>query len=343
MFHFPLMRLALAVAAATASLSADTVNLKNGDRITGSILDSDDKTITVKTEYAGDVKIQRAQVASLTSERELNITRPDSKPVKAKLSETEPSAFVAVRDDAAQRAWEREQERIANPRWNDFWRGFVTLSLANASGNARTTTIATAASASRQAGKDKMSLYFNQVYATQSTTEPRGATANRISGGYRIDRDFSPKFFAFGTTDFDYDKFLSLDLRSVLGGGLGYHIWKKPNGFLDVGGGGVWNREKFADGLVRNSGEVLAYQELGFVAFKKLKLSEKISLYPNLTETGEYRLNADLNASLPIFRWLEWNFGVNNRYLSNPPAGRRSNDILTTTGIRLTFDQSARR
>lgn len=335
-------KLAALMGILAASAFADQISLKNGDRITGSILNSDDKTITVKTTYAGEVKISRAEIANLTSEAELVVTRKDEKPVKTKLSETEPAAFVAVRDDAAQRAWEREQERINNPRLNDFWRGFVSVALANASGNARTTTIATSASASRQAGKNKMGLYFNQVYATQSTTEPRGQTANRISGGYRIDRTFSPKLFVFGTTDFDYDKFLSLDLRSVLGGGLGYHVWKNPNGFLDFGGGGVWNREKFAEGLLRNSGEILAYQEFGYVAFKKLKLSEKISIYPNLTTTGEYRLNADLNASLPIFKWLEWNFGINNRYLTNPPAGRKTNDILTTTGIRLTFDQTAR-
>lgn len=337
LFEFAAVTVALAAGAA-----ADTVSLKNGDRITGSILNSDEKTITVKTTYAGDVKIERAQIAALSSETELNLTRADEKPVKAKLSQTEPTAFVAVRNDAAQQAWEREQERLNNPRLNDFWQGFVGFSLANASGNARTTTIATAASATRQAGKNKMGLYFNQVYATQSTTEPRGQTANRISGGYRIDRDLSPKMFVFATTDFDYDKFLSLDLRSVLGGGLGYHVWKRPNSFFDVGGGGVWNREKFADGLVRNSAEILAYQEFGYLAFNRLKLSEKVSFYPNLTQTGEYRLNVDLNASLPIFKWLEWTFGVNNRYLSNPPVGRKTNDLLTTTGVRLTFDQSAR-
>ena len=83
-----------------------------------------------------------------------------------------------------------------------------------------------------------MGLYFNQLYASQSTTQPTGETANRISGGYRIDRDLAPKLFVFGTADFDYDKFLSLDLRSVLGGGLGFHAWKSKNGFFDVGAGG---------------------------------------------------------------------------------------------------------
>lgn len=323
-------------------LPADQVNLKNGDRITGSILTSDDKVITLKTVYAGEIKINRSEIATLSSDAELFVTRKDEKPAKAKLAQTEPTAFVSVRDEASQRAWEREQERLNNPRLNDFWTGFVSLALANASGNAKTTTVATAASATRMAGKNKMSLYFNQVYATQSTTEPAGQTANRISGGYRIDRGWSPKLFVFGTTDFDYDKFLSLDLRSVLGGGLGYHAWKSANGFFDAGAGGVWNREKFSSGLVRNSSELLLYEEFGYVILNRLKLNEKVSFYPNLSNTGEYRLNFDFNGSLPLYKWLEWNFGVNNRYLSDPPTGRKSNDILTTTGIRFSFDQTKR-
>lgn len=323
-------------------LSADQVSLKNGDRITGVILTSDDKVITVKTAYAGEIKINRSDIATLTSEAELFVTRKDEKPAKAKLTQTEPAAFVAVRDEASQKAWEREQERLNNPRLNDFWAGFVSLTLANASGNAKTTTVATAGSATRLAGKNKMSLYFNQVYATQSTTEPRGQTANRISGGYRIDRNLSPKLFVFGTTDFDYDKFLSLDLRSVLGGGVGYHAWKSADSFFDAGAGGVWNREKFSDGLVRNSSELLSYEEFGYVVFNRLKLNEKVSFYTNLSDAGEYRLNFDFNGSLPLYKWLEWNFGVNNRYLSNPPIGRESNDILTTTGIRFSFDQTKR-
>lgn len=340
--HPNAMRLFTLLGVFAPVLLADQINLKNGDRITGSILNSDDKTITLKTSYAGEIKISRSDIASLSTDGELFVTRKDEQAAKVKLTESEPAAFAAIRDEASQRAWERAQERIEHPRLNDFWTGYVSLALANASGNAKTTTIATSAAAERAAGKNKMALYFNQVYATQSTIEPRGQTANRISGGYRIDRDVSPKLFVFGTTDFDYDKFLSLDLRSVLGGGLGYHAWKRRNGFLDAGAGAVWNREKFADGLLRNSSEVLVYEEFGYVVFNRLKLSEKVVIYPNLSAPGDFRLNFDFNGSLPLYKWLEWNFGVNNRYLTNPPTGRKSNDILTTTGIRFSFDQTRR-
>jgi putative salt-induced outer membrane protein YdiY len=336
---------------------ADQITLKNGDKLTGKITTSDASTLTLKTEYAGDVKIKRDSIASITAEEPLNVQLADRTiigsvapaPEADKVTIQAPGAdavtaplaeVAAFRDDPAQRAYERELERNLNPRLNDFWQGFFSFSMAGASGNADTATYSTSMAASRAAGKNKMALYFNQVYATQSTAAPTGATANRISGGYRIDRDVSRRLFVFGTTDYDYDQFLDLDLRSVLGGGLGLKVWKAERGFLDIGSGGVFNREKFGSGLIRKAGELLINEELGLKVNSRLKLSQRLSLYPNLSDTGQYRFNFDTGASMPVFGWLEWNIGFSSRFLSNPPPGRQRSDLLYTTGIRLSFDQT---
>ena len=52
-----------------ASALGDQVTLKNGDRLTGTIVKSDDKmeTLLVKTEFAGDVKVKWDAVASIAT------------------------------------------------------------------------------------------------------------------------------------------------------------------------------------------------------------------------------------------------------------------------------------
>ena len=70
----------------------------------------------------------------------------------------------------------------------------------------------------------------------------------------------SSRFFVNGFNDYDYDRFQNLDLRFVLGGGLGYMAWKGERGRLDILGGGAYNREKFSPvapdpPFSRNSGE----------------------------------------------------------------------------------------
>ncbi|PYV42937.1 MAG: hypothetical protein DMG06_12465 [Acidobacteria bacterium] len=38
-----------------------------------------------------------------------------------------------------------------------------------------------------------------------------------------------------------------------------------------------------------------------------------------------------------INRWLGWQLTLSDRYLSNPVPGTKKNDVLLTTGLRLTF------
>lgn len=331
---------------------ADTVTLANGDRISGKILKTDGAAVVVKTTYAGEVKIDLSAVTALTTDEPLNVVLKSGQTARGKLALSDGQLRVdngspakladvaAIRDDAAQKAWQREDERLHHPKLLDFWAGALTFGLAEASGNSTSTTFNTSAAVSRAAGKNKLSLYFNQVYATQSTTLPYGETANRIGAGVSLNRDVSSKLYVFGTNDYDYDKFLGLDLRSVFGGGLGYHAWKSARGTLDVGGGGDYNHEKYDTGLSHNSAEVLITEELSLKLLAKLKLHERSALYPNLSDTGQYRFDFDTTASMPIYKFLEWNFGVSDRYQSNPLALHKANDILFTTGVRVSFDQT---
>lgn len=347
--------------AALCALRADVVLFSNGDRVSGQVISADARSVVIKTPYAGELKIDRGAVTEIRVENPMYVTLAEGAVIVSKVETGEktvrliqpdglvksvsPAEITALRNEAAQRSYEREEERWKHPRFNDFWRGSMTFSIANTSGNAKTATVSTAANAVREAGKNVLALNFSQIYATQSTTEPFGATANRISGSIRADRRANGRLFLYGINSYDYDRFLSLDLRSVFGGGLGYKPWVSRRGTLEVSGGGNWNREKFSreEGpLVRNSGEVAAGQELTLLLLSRLKLFERAGFFPNLTNRGEYRINFDANAAVPVMKWLEWTVGVNDRYLSNPLPGKKKNDIAITMGVRVSFDQTQR-
>lgn len=54
------------------------------------------------------------------------------------------------------------------------------------------------------------------------------------------------KWFVLGFTDFEYNAFQHLDLRNVLGGGLGYHLVETEKTTLDLFGGGDFEQECFS-------------------------------------------------------------------------------------------------
>ena len=56
-----------------------------------------------------------------------------------------------------------------------------------------------------------------------------------------------------------------------------------------------------------------------------------------MSETGEFRLQFDTSLTSQLYQWLGWHVTVSDRFLSNPVPGREKNDVLLTTGVRVSF------
>ena len=59
--------------------------------------------------------------------------------------------------------------------------------------------------------------------------------------------------------------------------------------------------------------------------------------FVNLSDTGSYRVNFDLATVTALKKWLAWRVAISDRFLSNPVEGNQRNDLLISTGLRLTF------
>ncbi len=191
----------------------------------------------------------------------------------------------------------------------------------------------------RATPRDKISLYATAIKANARSKSASliEDTANAIRGGGRYDLNLTSRSFAFGFSDLEFDEFQKLDLRMVLGGGAGWHAIKNDRTVFDVFGGGAYNKEYFSTGLKRSSGEALAGEELSHKLSARSLLKQRLVVFPNLNQTGEYRMNFDTSMVTSLNRWLIWQVTFSDCYLSNPVPGAKSNDVLLTTGIRLTL------
>src|ERR1700747_710676 len=218
-------------------LLADQVTLKNGDRLSGVIVKSDDdaKTLLIKTELAGDVTIKWDAITAIMSTQPLHVVLSDGRVIVGRVTTSDGTleiatdggtvpaahdAVKAIRDNATQ----AEIDRLQHPRLLDYWSGLFDLGLSLTEGNSSTSALTIAGKASRVAPKNKFTLYYTQVYARDSNQSPARTIANSIHGGVRDDFDLTEKLYVFGFTDFDEDALQNLDLRNVLGGGLGSHV-----------------------------------------------------------------------------------------------------------------------
>jgi putative salt-induced outer membrane protein YdiY len=336
-----------------AAAAADQVTLKNGDRLTGTVVRSDEKKLLFKTEYAGEVSIDWTAVETISSSEPLHLLLKDGQAVvgtvttqdgalrvqtkETGLVTTDKAAVQAIRSVPEQASYEESIERLRNPRLLDLWTGFLDTGLATTRGNAETTTINLTMNAARVTPRDKISTYFTSLYATNSTTGESIATAKAIRGGIKYEMNINEKLFGFGFTDLEFDEFQRLDLRFVSGGGLGYHVIKNESTMLDLFTGGSLNKEFFSTGINRTAGEILFGDEFNYKVLRGTSIRQRAVIFPNISETGAYRITFDLGTVTAINKWLGWQFTISDRYLSNPPPGTRKNDILITTGLRLTF------
>ena len=333
---------------AGAALAADQVVLTNGDTITGAIVKKDGGKLTIKSEFLGEVTMPWSAVKSIRSDAELSVVLPSGETVKGKIAssgdqlqiaagggtKTAPLAAVAALRDAGE---QHTFERLLHPGILDLWNGNFDMGLSLARGNALSDALTTAFTAGRSTRTDKIMLYFNQIYGTARVNNVTSTIASAVRGGWKYNRNVSPRMFLTGFNDYEHDRFQNLNIRFVAGGGAGVHAVKSERSQLDFDAGVDYQREDFLNGLNRNSAEANFGDNLFYKVSKATTVTQAMRLFTNLSDTGSYRLNFDLGANTVLKKWLGWHVTASDRFLSNPVQGRQRNDLLVSTGFRLSF------
>ena len=332
---------------ASIPVSGDQVTLKNGDVISGDILKKDGGTLTMKSEFMGEVNIPWTAITSVKSSNALYVTVPAAKDVNGKVT-TEgntvevqtPSTTVSAPIGQVSRmrnaAEQQRYEKLLQPNWLELWNGYADLGFSLVRGNSHTDTLTTAFSANRATTNDKTSLFLNQIYSTGTIGGVTGPTANAIRGGISYDHNINARWFWTVFNTDEYDTFQDLNFRGVGGGDIGYHAIKTEKTVLDLLFGGNYTHESFSNGLTRNLGEINVGDDFSHKVTGITSLTQSLRFY-EAPSSGEYRFAFDAGAATTIHKWLSWQVTVSDRYLSAPVTGRKNNDILLTTGLRASF------
>ena len=333
-----------------ALLFADQIVLKNGDRLTGTIEKSDDKTLLIKTEFAGEVTVKWPAVQEINSTQTLHVSLSDGKTVVGTVTTSDGNLAVATSNagtvtepiaNVTKLFGEAEQaayEKSLHPGLLEGWKGGANVGFGLTRGNSQTMGLDIAFTADRKTLHDHLGLYTNSVYATNDTPGATPATtANAVQGGIRYDHDFTPRLFAYVGADFQTDALQTLDLRSVFGGGLGVHVIQNNRTTLDLLGGVNYTREKYSLLPSRSFAAASLGEELSHKIGMNTLLTQKLYFFPDFNDTSEYRATFNFGTVTKISKWLGWQNAFGDIYVTNPPAGAKQNDILLTTGLNFSF------
>ena len=346
--------LLLVLTCGAPALFADQVVLKNGDRLTGTIEKSDDKALVIKTEFTGEVTVQWAAIQEIKSDQPLHVgfkngqtavgsvTSRDGKlEVATKVNgsvEAPKDTVVVMRSDSEQQAWEKAQ----HPGFLQGWNAGINVGFGLTGGNSETKNLALAFTGVRTGLHDKLSMYAGSIYATSQTSTPN-VTANSNKGGVRYDRDITPRLFTFVNADLSMDALQDLNIRALAGLGLGFHAIKSDATTLDILGGVNYTHENYTQEgvlpphLIHNFVAATVGDTFMHKISKSTVITQDAYFFPNFNSAGDYRTTFDFGTVTKFSKWLGWQNAFGNVYVTNPPVGKKKDDVVFTTGLNITF------
>ena len=337
---------------------ADQITLKNGDHLSGTVVKSDGKTLVLHTDAAGDITIKFDAIDQISTEQELHVGLKDGKTAvgavttsdgKLEVASKSGGTVEAPKEEVAMIRGEKEQaayDKSLHPGLLHGWNGGINVGFALARGNSQTENLAVAFNAIHPTLNDKITMYTSSIYTKNDLASP-STVANVAQGGIRYDHDLNPRLFWFAGADFMADALQGLNLRSVGSTGLGFHAIKNERTVLDFMAGGTFTNENYTETnptappptrkLVHNFGGLTLGEELMHKLGESTVLSQKLAFFPNLTDTGQYRGTFDLGTVTKLNKWLGWQNQFGDVYVSNPPPGKKKNDVIFTTGLNISF------
>jgi putative salt-induced outer membrane protein len=306
---------------------ADQVVLKNGDHLSGRVVEQNGESVALETDYAGAIKIAASHVDKVL----LDASAAAESPVPARA--VEPAENHKPTPKAA------EPKRLLGGRYYglaDGWSGNANIGFSYTAGNSGNTTMTTGLRAVKSGGVDNLTIYARSLWNSNRKLAANNTTSNAYWGGARYDRNFGERQFAFGSYDFESDRPKKLNFRSVAGAGLGRHIIKSDKTELDVLFGGAWNHTWQA-GSNSDSPEAVAGNSLKHKFNDKLKLQNNFTFYQNATDRKDFRYILETTLSVDVTKKIGWFITIGNRFNNDPVGTADKNDFLFTTGIRWNY------
>ncbi len=222
------------------------------------------------------------------------------------------------------------------------WRAALGASLSSSGGNTRTTTLVGLGDAARATANDKTSLYAIALYGTSQGSK----TADLWRLGGKHDWNLSSQLYVFGLAELERDELARLQSRITLAGGAGWRIFHTDALRFEAFGGGGFVADDYKgarqlDGALRSNystAVLLAGEESVHKLGQSTTARQRLVLFPNVSNRGEYRLQWDAGIAVPASQSLNLTAGVSARFNSDPGSGVKRSDTLLTTGVTIKFD-----
>jgi putative salt-induced outer membrane protein YdiY len=330
------------LACTAASGQTVSLELKNGDRITGKLLSETNNRVTLSNSFAREIVIPLADI----SKRTVVAAPANAAAATTTATAAKTNAPVATNVVALAKAVAATNRFLSAPFFKN-WHGDIQVG-ADLTFSERNRRVYNAkAKLTYAKGRFKSVFDYDATYGRTEVEEPIGSTgltrtttktdANRMNGLIKTDVDLTKKWYVYNLAGLGYDEIRKIDLRYEFGPGVGYHLVQASNFFLNVESGATYQYEERTDDSEQSRFFGRLAENAAWKITPRLTWDEKFEYMPSLEESSEYRVRFETNVRYAMLQNVFLSFSVIDIYDSQPALGIKKNDLQIRSSVGVKF------
>lgn len=330
--------LTLAVVAAGIPALGDEVHMTNGDVIRGTIVTLGDGKLKVKPPYSAEVELEWTSVKGLRSEGPVELVLDDGTRVKGPVL-LDPDGSLRIHLGSTGDLVIRDLAQIQgiNPPVPKpiTYKGNVQVGVSLSSGNAETVGASADADFVARAKRQRLTIRGSWHYAEDNNE----VSARDASGSIKYDFFPLEHLYVYANTLLDYNAFQDLNLRSTIGGGLGYEILHSDKATLDAELGVSYFNEDKRIGTDQGyaSGRWSVNMEYAFIP-DKISLFHFHEGYFSLEDFQDLFIKSKQGVRFSLFKDFFTSLQANLDFDNTPTAGLEKVDTKVLFSLGYSFN-----
>ena len=333
----------LALVAAMTAHATDVVELTNGDRVSGKIVELKAGILEMQLGTKGKFTVPWKEVAAIEMAEPQRIKLATGDLVEDATFVRGPEGTYVASPQFSGRLPVRPEDiaGIAVPS-RPPWEGAVSALAAGTSGNSETLVLAARLNLLRDADRDRLEFYGRGDFGQQEDPDngEKETTVQKATGGINYDYFIYDPWFVGAFTQFDHDFLQDLVLRTRIGGGPGYRFIK--NDAMELLGrvGVAYVNEDYrssSDTEDRSFVAAFVGERFRWTISDTQKLLQGIDITPNLEDFGDTLFHFDLTFRQDVVKGFFLDILFVDDYDTKPAEGRKKNDITYGAGLGYRF------
>ncbi|AHL76568.1 hypothetical protein CH92_16275 [Stutzerimonas stutzeri] len=313
---------------------ADTVWLKNGDRLTGKISVLDGGKLLIETDYGGSIPVKWSQVATLESNQQLLVKQDDVTGEVAKSLQAADDGKVTLSNGGAPRTVELSSiQQIIHPKplvQDLTWKGNVDVAMdyKRAETDTDDYDISFKTSARHGRWRHNGTGNYNREYSDGVTS------TDNWDAEYALDRFLDEHWFWQGRLEYKRDKIEDVRRQRTIGTGPGYQFWDNELGAFSLAS--LINRSdyEFANGNTADFYSLaMKWNYNRYLVGKTFELFSNGEIGKPLENVADYQLDAEIGLRYKVTDWASLNMKAEKDLVSGAESNLDETNYSIGFGI----------